>query len=320
MPSAAAADPNCGSTQIPSPVPTGNQDPTGNQVPNQKHKKAKKKKKARKKKKRAAKKRRGAKKKRIAKSSDDQWQCTFADDFDGNALDQTKWIGQRTDTSGYTSGKTACFVDGPDNISVSDGALRLTARREATPFTCNDPSGHFNTEYTSGMVSTHGRFSQAYGRYEARVKVSSARVPGLQTSFWLWPVDPNRYGAWPASGEIDIAELFSQYADRAIPYIHYKPAAPDPNVTNNNCIIGNPDDFHTYAAEWTPSSIKVIYDGDTCLEDTWNPASPATKPQPFDQPFIIVLTQALGVGTNQFDPSTTPLPATTTIDYVRAWR
>ena len=39
-----------------------------------------------------------------------------------------------------------------------------------------------------------------------------------------------------------------------------------------------------------------------------------------DQPFIVSLTQALGVGTNAFDPSTTPLPATTQIDYVRVWK
>jgi hypothetical protein len=45
-----------------------------------------------------------------------------------------------------------------------------------------------------------------------------------------------------------------------------------------------------------------------------------SSPAPFDQPFFILLTQALGVGTNQFDPATTPLPATTSVDYVRVWK
>ena len=243
------------------------------------------------------------------------WSCTFSDDFDGTSLDTSKWIAQRTDTSGYTSGKTACFTDGPGNVSVSGGALQLTARREATPFTCKDPSGDFLTPYTSGMVSTYGRFSQTYGRFEVRAKVSGARVPGLQSSFWLFP-QSSTYGAWPASGEIDFAELYSQYADRAIPYVHYNPAAPDPNVTTTSCAIGNPDDFHTYALEWTTSQLKMIYDGQTCLIDTWKTGST----QPFDQPFFIALTQALGIGTNQFNPASTPLPATTTVDYVRAWQ
>ncbi len=85
---------------------------------------------------------------------------------------------------------------------------------------------------------------------------------------------------YPASGEIDVAELFSAYPDRAVPYIHYNSAGTDPNVTNTNCLISDPSSFHTYALEWTPTSIKVIYDGRTCLIDYWNPAWPLTAPQP----------------------------------------
>jgi beta-glucanase (GH16 family) len=257
---------------------------------------------------------------KIKKSGGGYWQCSFSDDFSGTSLNASKWIAQRTDTSGYTNGATACFVDSPNNISVANGILVLTARREAEPFVCPDPWGYFPTQYTSGMVSTWGRFGQAYGRFEIRAKVWPAQVPGLQTSFWLWPWDSSKYGGWPASGEIDIAELFSQYPDRAIPYVHYAPAAPDPNVTNNNCLLSNLAAYHTYAIEWTQSTLKVIYDGKTCLIDSWNPAAPLVKPAPFDQPFIIALTQALGVTTNGFDPASTPLPASTSVDYVRVWK
>ncbi len=248
------------------------------------------------------------------------WQCTFADEFDGQALDRTKWAPQRTEASGFTSGKTACFVDSPDNISVSNGTLKLTARKEAQEFSCKDPWGHFNTRYTSGMVSTWGgRFSQTYGRFEVRAKMPAAKVPGLQTSLWLWPVDDTKYGAWPNSGEIDIAEVYSRYPDRAIPYIHHNNEANDPNKTKTDCLISDIAAFHKYAVEWTASTIKIIYDDQTCLINTWDPASPQQKPQPFDHPFMIALTQALGIAGNDFDPATTPLPATTEIDYVRVW-
>jgi beta-glucanase (GH16 family) len=257
----------------------------------------------------------------IPKSTGGYWQCTFSDDFNGRTLDPYKWVAQRTDTSGYTNGLTACFVDSPDNISVSNGALKLTAREEVRPFTCNDPGGAFQTRYTSGMVSTAlGRFSQTYGRFEFRAKVSPAKVPGLHSALWLWPVNSTNYGSYPASGEIDVAEMYSAYPDRAIPYIHYNPAAPDPNVTNTECRIANLDALHTYAVEWTRTEIRIIYDGETCLVDRWNPASPLTAPQPFDQPFFIALTQALGVGTNEFNATSTPLPATTEVDYVRVWK
>jgi beta-glucanase (GH16 family) len=256
----------------------------------------------------------------IPKSSGGTWQCTFYDNFNGSTLDSSKWLPQRTDTSGYVSGPDACYVDSPNNISVSGGTLKLTARKETAPFTCGDPRGNFTTQYTSGMVTTYNRFSQAYGRFEVRAKVPATQVKGLQSSFWLWPANPSRYGsAWPASGEIDIAEMFSEYADRAVPYIHYNAAGTDPNATNTSCLITNLDAFHTYAVEWTPASIKVIYDGHTCLVDVPNPAAPLTGNQPFDQPFIVALTQALGIGDNAFDPSSTPLPATTEVDYVRVW-
>jgi beta-glucanase (GH16 family) len=256
----------------------------------------------------------------ISTTTGGSWQCTFADDFDGTSLDSSKWMAQQTDGSGFGNSATACYVDDPNNVSVSAGTLKLTAREESAPFTCKSPFGDFQSRYTSGMVSTaQGRFSQAFGRFEVRAKISAAQAKGLQTSLWLWPVDANKYGPFPASGEIDIAEMYSAYPDRAIPYIHYNPAAPDPNVTNTSCVISNLAAFHTYAVEWTPSSIKITYDGQTCLVDVWNPAS-LVNPQPFDHAFIVCLTQGLGIGDNAFDPATTPLPATTEVDYVRVWK
>ena len=56
----------------------------------------------------------------------------------------------------------------------------------------------------------------------------------------------------------------------------------------------------------------------TTANRAWS-TRPSTGSEPFDQPFFIALTQALGVGTNHFTPGTTELPATTQIDWVRAW-
>jgi beta-glucanase (GH16 family) len=252
------------------------------------------------------------------------WVCTFDSEFTGTSLDASQWVPVETATSGYTSGSVACFVNSPNNISVGNGYLSLTAREEAAPFTCQDPDGNFTTQYTSGYITTLGTFAQAYGRFEVKAKVPAAVVAGLQSSFWLFPQDMTKYGAWPASGEIDIAETYSEFPGLAVPYIHYNFDPLDVNpltnrntVTADSCII-NPDQFNDYVVEWTPSTITIVYNGTTCLVDDWNP-SPQTKPQPFDQPFFINLTQALGIGTNNFIPGVTPLPATTEIQYVRVW-
>jgi hypothetical protein len=70
---------------------------------------------------------------------------------------------------------------------------------------------------------------------------------------------------------------------------------------------------------WQPGSFQITVNGTACLTDSYQ-ASNVASPAPFDQPFFVALTQALGVGTNAFNPSTTPLPATTSIDYVRIWQ
>jgi len=245
------------------------------------------------------------------------WKCTFADDFGGSSLDQTKWTPQQTAVSGLHSGPE-CLVDHPDNVSVGSGVLRLTARKQPAPFTCNSPHGAYTTEYTSGGVTTYGKFSQAFGRFEFRAKFPGATVAGLQSALWLYP-EQQKYGRWPTSGEIDVAEAYSLYPDRTIPYIHYTQAdTNDKSVTNWYCKL-DPSQFHTYVAEWTSTSIKITNDGTTCVDHTIAPAAPLAAPAPFDQPFNVLMTQVLGVNTNAFDPASTPLPATMEVDWVRVW-
>jgi beta-glucanase (GH16 family) len=257
------------------------------------------------------------------------WVCTFDDEFDSTtgdptALNTSWWTPQVTATSGYTTGppgSEVCYIDSPNNISVSGGALHLTVRQEAAPFDC----GGLTTQYTGGMVSTANSFSQTYGRFEVRALLPQTALAGLQETLWLWPVNDTLYGSWPASGEVDFSEFYSEYATLDIPYIHYDfdpstvNAATSTNTNTNYCLIV-PSQYNDYAVTWSPGSFTVTINGNTCLVDNYFPDGGLTAPEPFDQPFFVILTQALGIGTNAFDPSTTPLPATTSIDYVRIWK
>ncbi|HVU91089.1 MAG TPA: glycoside hydrolase family 16 protein [Jatrophihabitans sp.] len=242
------------------------------------------------------------------------WRCTFADDFSGRSLDPTRWTPVTTANSGLRQGG-ACYVDSPNNIAVRNGALNLTVRREYRASTCIP--GYY-TQYTAGQVATTGRFAQQYGRFSIRARFPAATVAGLQSSLWMWPQTSGG-----GSGEIDIAEEYSKYADRAIPYLHYAydpatvNAATGVNVvTNNWCRIRNVAAFHVYTVTWTARQIAIDYDGQTCLVDNLQPAGAS----PFDQPFFLLLTQTLGTGANGFQAWLTPLPATTQIDWVRAWK
>jgi beta-glucanase (GH16 family) len=255
---------------------------------------------------------------KLLKPNGQALQCTFADDFGGTVLDAAKWQPLTTATTNL-HGAGDCWVTSRDNISVSGGFLHLTSRRENDPFSCvKANTTSFDAKVTSGSVTSHGRFAQAYGRWDIRARFPNVTLPGSQGALWLTPYK-NTYGAWPLSGEIDIAEFYSLYPDRAVPYIHYKLSSVDSTITNTRCYVSDPWNFHTYSLVWTSGRLVISIDGATCVDHKIHAAAPLTGSQPFDKPFVINLTQTLGQGNNA--PSEgTPLPLTTDIDYVRVWK
>lgn len=250
----------------------------------------------------------------VLKADGTPWQCTFVDDFGGSSLDRSKWLVQTTAASGYGAG-TECYVDAAANVSVSSGALRLTTRKETRKQTC----GSVTSQYTSGSVNTFNRFTQAFGRFEFRARFPDVKTAGLHGAIWMWPEDVLRHGnEWPMSGEIDVAEVYSQYNDRAIPFIHYVSDPADLSVTNNYCTL-RVQDWTTYLLEWTPSVLTISFNGVPCLTHRIDPAEPLMAPAPFDQPFMLALTQGHGQGANRFVAGTSPSSGTMQIDYVRVW-
>lgn len=245
------------------------------------------------------------------------WVCTFAEEFDGKRLNRKRWQKVVTRTSG-----TECFRGGKANVKVAKGKLRLTARKLRKRIRCASPHGNFRTRYTSGSITTHGLFSQTYGRFQVRAKFPKSKVRGLQSAIWMTPQTPI-YGAWPRSGEIDIVEHYTRHHRRAIPYLHYMfgfPATPNTSQTNNHCKLRKPAKFHTYVLLWEPGRIRVSIDGRRCLDHRVDPMSSWQSPQPFDHPFVFNLTHLLGVKTNKFSAKRTELPSTFVVDHWRAWR
>jgi len=258
----------------------------------------------------------------VRKANGTAWVCRFADEFNGSALDSGKWAAQQTAISGNSGNKADCWVNNPNNISVGGGALRLTSRKEAAPFLCSSPKGNFRTSYTSGGVTTWGKFEQAYGRWQIRAKFPKVDIIGSQGALWLYP-KKSVYGDWPRSGEIDIAEFYSRLPDRVYPVIHYR-AKGRSNLTTStkDCMVADPWNFHLYTAEWTKTSIRIWADDKLCVDHAINPYQPLAGSQPFDQPFVTNLTQTLGVGQNRFrriGRNPTPLPLQTQIDWVHVW-
>jgi beta-glucanase (GH16 family) len=248
-----------------------------------------------------------------AESPGGQWKCTFADEFSGPELNRSKWSVMTTAQSGF-SHASECYVDDPSTVSVARGSLRLAATQLATPAWCGSL---FQTPYQSGMVHTKFSFAQTYGRFEARIRFPGGL--GIHSAWWMWPRDMT-YGHM--SGEIDIAEHYGAFPSIVSPYVHAKDLLGGDRGQGEYCDVDDPEGkFHTYAVEWLPlGGMRFLYDGKICMAfDRWDPGIPLSYPQPFDQPFFLVLTQALmDFGTNALTP-TTALPAAMYVDYVRAW-
>jgi beta-glucanase (GH16 family) len=252
------------------------------------------------------------------KADGTRWSCTFVDDFDGSALNPAKWVPQTVFASGdYPLGSFACYYDDPGNISVSGGALHLTARNTPPPKPCTDQAfGLVPSPYSAGMVSTYHLFSQQYGRFEARFRTEATDQPGLQESWWLWPDDrEGLLGSWPLAGEIDIAETYSQYPGLGVPYLHYTTndnGGPVPGLNTAWDCRAERGRWNTYTLVWTATSLEAYVNGTSCLRNTsGNPA--------FMKKYILNLTQALGYGANSYT-GTAPLPATMDVDYVKVWK
>jgi beta-glucanase (GH16 family) len=253
---------------------------------------------------------------RLPKPGGGAWRCSFVDNFDGTELDTDKWSTQDTVKSGFRSGMT-CYR-GDSNVRVRRGALRLRARAGAT-VDCSNPYGAFYTPYTGGLVSTRDHFSQTYGRFEIRAKYPTARTSGVHGAFWMYPRQ-HTYGPWPASGEIDVAEWWSNDPYLLLPTLHYNGRNFHAD-SGWSCRVSNPSKFHTYTVEWYPTGMRFFIDGSMCYDRKWAPELPQVPPQPFDHPFSIILNMGVGTagGTNMVS-SDTELPATFSVDYAKAWR
>lgn len=247
------------------------------------------------------------------------WRCVLSDEFDGSRLDLTRWSVVTTAETGFSSGippAYACYLYDPRTVSVAGGYLHLSTVKLDDEIQCGGPAAQ-PTEYIGGAVSTKNRLVQKYGRYEIRARFPTDDEDGLQSSLILSPDHPV-YGL--SSGEIDIAEYFTTWPDRVIPYVRYDHPGDDPTETSDDCTVENPDQFHRYALEWTPSRIEAFVDGRRCLSTTWSMGTTLQRPAPFDQPFVLSMFEALGVSKAAFDLDDPPdLPATMQIDYVHIW-
>ena len=276
-----------------------------------------------------------------AKSED--WTLVWSDEFDGESLDQSKWAGE-TSCWGGGNNERQCYTDRPENISVGEGHLKLTARQETFigkkyPQDWADRGDNVTQPFTSGKIRSKGLASWKYGRFEARVKLPQGQ--SNWPAFWMLP-EENTYGDWPLSGEIDIMEAInlgakcdncenSAQENRSSAALHFGQPWPENQFrTQKHTLPNGAESYHVFALEWTEGKIDWFVDDQKILsmtENEWYTGAVSKDKNslaPFDQPFYLMFNLAVGGNLpdnrNEKTFNANSFPSELLVDWVRVYQ
>ena len=220
----------------------------------------------------------------------------LSDEFEGGALDTTKWHDHNPSWLGRAP---ALFAR--RNVAVRNGRLQLTARAEEV----RDAPPGFHSFTTAAVKS---KTTIKYGYFEVKARPMKARI---SSGFWFYN-DTER--EWT---EIDVFEICGTGADCTYTQHMHVHVFRAPNETRHWSMGGTwraPFDLieedHVYGLAWDERFIRWYVDGRLIREQAnthWH------------QPLYLNLdaeTQPDWFGL----PSVDDLPATFSIEYVRAWK
>lgn len=237
------------------------------------------------------------------------YKMTWHDEFDGNKLDTTKW-GYQYGCFDPAQRSQVNYTDSPENVSVQDGYLNLTARYSPTktkwdgtqiPRTCKDGSTVYDAPFTSGMITTKTKDGKVLyaapgtGFYaEARIKLPTAR--SSWSSFWA----TGTKGGWPGNGEIDVFESKGYDPSFLMSNIH-TPRVGNPKKTQQHQGMMHGDtatsqsEFHTYGVLKTADAIEFYFDGQMThrvkMQDMKGASNPFADPE---NGLVLKLNQMVG--------------------------
>ena len=208
----------------------------------------------------------------VLNDPDSEWEVVFQDEFEGFGVpDESKWIRQEYNRRKNSKGPDGWWLR--ENVEL-DGygnlVIRTTIIENRNPHKDDDPY-----DYASGMVSTEGLFEQAFGRYEARIKLP--RSPGWWIGFWLFADSVhNEDGSGVDGTEIDIVEAFG-WTDEISHALHWDGYKDNhKSVGKRVWVPGVRKRWHTFALEWDEDGYVWFVDG----RETWRSRAGGVSREP----------------------------------------
>ncbi|AMP98399.1 Glycoside hydrolase family 16 [Pedobacter cryoconitis] len=226
------------------------------------------------------------------------YQLLWSDDFNGNSVNQANWSFE-TGAGGWGNNEKQYYQ--PDNATVADGNLIITAKKQSVG----------GAPYTSARMITRGKKEYTYGRFEARIKLPQGQ--GQWPAFWMLGANIGSVG-WPKCGEIDIMENVNTNS-QVLGTIHWFDQAYAYYGGNTNT---SPQNYHVYRVDWTPTAIKWYVD-DVQFHEA-NIANSINGTDEFHRPFFLLLNMAVGGNLPGQTIDESRLPAKMYVDYVKVYK
>jgi beta-glucanase (GH16 family) len=240
------------------------------------------------------------------------WTLVWSDEFNDNLVSSPKssnWTNDiGTGTDGWGNKELQYYTDRLDVIATDGkGNLNIMAKKENLG----------GREYVSGRIQSKNKFSQKYGKIEARMKVPFG--PGIWPAFWMMGSNVDTV-SWPNCGEIDIMEMKGHEPSTIYGTLH------GPGYSGGNPIVGSyslkndrfDNDFHIYGVEWFEDRIDFFVDG--YLYQRVNKTDVPANKWVFDHPFFIIMNVAVGGNYVGFPNVNTAFPQSMQVDYVRVYK
>lgn len=273
----------------------------------------------------------------------DNWRLVWSDEFDGTAIDRSKWDFD-VDCWGGGNNERQCYTDKRRNAAVEGGKLVITARKEkatgpAFPLSQRGDPAKANAEasrdFTSARLVTRGKAAWTYGKIEVRAKLPQGQ--GTWPAIWMLPED-NHYGTWAASGEIDILEAVNLgvrcdtcaggIENRILGTLHFGGQWPANKHKGDETALPAPlDGFHVFGIVWQKGKIVWTVDGKPYamrVASEWSSSGSSNPAAPFDRPFHLILNLAVGGGLAEDrglkGVDENGYPKKMEIDWVRVWQ
>ena len=237
----------------------------------------------------------------------------WADEFNGNSLDYSKW-GVEENALGGGNNELQAYRWNKKNLRVEAGNLVIEAHKD------NPNLAGTIKPYSSGRIRSKLRGDWTYCRVDARAKLPIGR--GIWPAIWMLPTD-EKYGTWASSGEIDVMELVGHEPSTYHGTLHYGGAWPKNKHTGKSYTLASgtfADDFHVFSIIWEKGKITwLIDDKPWQTQQKWF-SEKGAFPAPFDQRFHLVLNLAVGGNWPGNPDAKTKFPAKMLVDYVRVYQ